>query len=165
MLSFVTIVDPNYCTCEGENLAEGSQYRWVDDSCWRNDERTHDEHDSEEDERGREVELMFHNSASCFEVDILVFVKLACCCLTLQRYDIRHPSVSTYVHLCPPMGTCCMFFCLSGLWIAQELNNQLHLTWAERTEISAIARLLQFSDQFVVSGNPSHQPFPSRFSV
>ena len=115
MLSFVTIVDPNYCTCEGENLAEGSQYRWVDDSCWRNDERTHDEHDSEEDERGREVELMFHNSASCFEVDILVFVKLACCCLTLQRYDIRHPSVSTYVHLCPPMGTCCMFFLSIGL--------------------------------------------------
>ena len=115
MLSFVTIVDPNYCTCEGENLAEGSQHSRVDDSCWRNDERTHDEHDSEDDERGRETKLMFHNSASCLVVDTLVFVKVACCCqscfcccqsslLLFDDANLRNPTPLN-VHLCPPTST------------------------------------------------------------
>lgn len=56
------IVDADEGATEGEDLTEGGQYCWVDDSCGWNDEGGDDEENAEDDkDHGEEyLEFMFH---------------------------------------------------------------------------------------------------------
>ena len=65
----MAIVDADDCSCEGENLTEGSQDRGVDDTSGRDKEGNGDEENAEDDKHDGKTNLMFHNR--CEDVKML----------------------------------------------------------------------------------------------
>ena len=60
LLHSMAIVDADDCSCEGENLTEGSQDRGVDDTSGRDKEGNGDEENAEDDKHDGKTNLMFH---------------------------------------------------------------------------------------------------------
>lgn len=60
LLHSMAIVDADDCSCESEDLTEGSQYCGVDDSSGRDKEGNGDEENAEDDKKKGKKNLMFH---------------------------------------------------------------------------------------------------------
>ena len=60
LLHSMAIVDADDCSCEGENLTEGSQDRGVDDTSGRDKEGNGDEENAEDDKHDGKTNLVFH---------------------------------------------------------------------------------------------------------
>ena len=56
----VFVVDADYCSCKGQDLAKGGEDCRVDDSHRRYEEGGSDEEDTEADEQNGKKNLMFH---------------------------------------------------------------------------------------------------------
>ena len=61
LLHSMAIVDADDCSCESEDLTEGSQYCGVDDTSGRDKEGYGDEENAEDDKHDGKTNLMFHN--------------------------------------------------------------------------------------------------------
>ena len=61
LLHSMAIVDADDCSCESEDLTEGSQYCGVDDSSGRDKEGNGDEENAEDDKHDGKTNPMFHN--------------------------------------------------------------------------------------------------------
>ena len=56
----VFVVDADYCSCKGQDLAKGGEDSGVDDTCGRYDEGGNEEDDAENNEEDGNTELGFH---------------------------------------------------------------------------------------------------------
>ena len=56
----MAIVDADDCSCEGEDLSEGSQDCGIDDSSGRDKEGNGDEDNAKDDKKKGKKNLMFH---------------------------------------------------------------------------------------------------------
>ena len=60
LLHSMAIIDADDCSCESEDLTEGSQYCGVDDSSGRDKEGNGDEKNAKDDKKKGKKYLMFH---------------------------------------------------------------------------------------------------------
>ena len=60
LLHSMAIVDADDCSCESEDLTEGSQYCGVDDSSGRDKEGNGDQDNAKDDKHDGKTNLVFH---------------------------------------------------------------------------------------------------------
>ena len=83
----VFVVDANYCSCKGQDLAKGGEDCRVDDSHRWYEEGGCDEEDTEADEQNGKKNLMLH--WRCEGVKVLRRLRLLRCSLALHRTMLK----------------------------------------------------------------------------